>query len=263
VKAALLVLAGSVLACSRLLLAAGQPQVVNSHFETRAFSGDLASQLRGAAPQWFAYEIKTLRQDDSGYCNSDGTRIIPQPIHLEGTDRAAVYFRIANNQVEKIHVYRIDCGIDAGGLGLVWLTGVPAQASLAYLQKQVDGTLANDAIFAISRHDDPLAIDDLVEDAKRSAVAHTREQALFWLAQRAGSKASATIVDAIQNDPDTQVKKHAVFALSQLPKEEGVPKLIEVARSQRNREVRKQAFFWLGQSGDPRALAYISEVLAK
>jgi len=54
-----------------------------------------------------------------------------------------------------------------------------------------------------------------------------------------------------------------VFALSQLPRDEGVPKLIEVARSQKNPEVRKQAFFWLGQSHDPRALAFIEEILAK
>ena len=70
-------------------------------------------------------------------------------------------------------------------------------------------------------------------------------------------------MNAIQNDPDTEVKKKAVFALSQLPKDDGVPKLIEVARTQRNPEVRKQAFFWLGQSGDPRALAFIEQVLTK
>jgi hypothetical protein len=42
-----------------------------------------------------------------------------------------------------------------------------------------------------------------------------------------------------------------------------VPKLIEVAQTQRNPEVRKQAFFWLGQTHDPRALAYIEDVLTK
>jgi HEAT repeat protein len=90
-----------------------------------------------------------------------------------------------------------------------------------------------------------------------------RGQALFWLAQKAGQRASATSVDAIRNDPDTEVKKRAVFALSQLPKDDGVPKLIDVARTQKNPEVRKQAFFWLGQSQDPRALQFIEQVLAK
>ncbi len=196
---------------------------------------------------------------DNDSCNGH----ISQPVYLEGSDRAAVYFRVVNDQVEKIQVHSMNCEIDAGGLPVVWLTGVSVQASLAYLQKQVGGHLANGAIFAISRHDDPRAIDLLIQDANNDALPHTRSQALFWLAQRAGARASAAIVDAIVNDPDTQVKKHAVFALSQLPKDEGVPKLIEVAQTQRNPEVRKQAFFWLGQSHDPRALTFIETIFAK
>jgi len=57
------------------------------------------------------------------------------------------------------------------------------------------------------------------------------------------------------------VKKKAVFALTQMPAGQGVPLLIQVARSNQNAAVRKQAMFWLGQSKDPRALAYIEEVL--
>ncbi len=83
------------------------------------------------------------------------------------------------------------------------------------------------------------------------------------MAQKAGARAAAAITDAIQNDPNTEVKKRAVFALSQLPKDEGVPKLIDIARTQRNPEVRKQAFFWLGQSKDPRAIAFIEQVLTR
>jgi hypothetical protein len=242
-----------------VLAASAQPPVVDGRIETRAFTGDLDSQLRGAGPAWFGYEIKTMRQSGDNYCNGRTS----QPIHLEGSDRAAIYFRVLNNQVEKIHVYALGCEVDAGGLPVVWLMGVPAQVSLAYLQKQVGGRLADNAIFAISRHDDPQAIDLLIRDAKSESLPHTREKALFWLAQRAGARASAAIVDAIVNDPDTQVKKRAVFALSQLPKDDGVPKLIEVARTQRNPDVRKQAFFWLGQSNDPRALAFIETVLTK
>ena len=103
----------------------------------------------------------------------------------------------------------------------------------------------------------------LIEAAKYDSSSHVRSQALFWLAQKAGKQAAATIENAIENDPDTGVKKRAVFALSQLPKDEGIPKLIEVARNQRNPEVRKQAFFWLGQSNDPRALAFVEQILAR
>ena len=85
----------------------------------------------------------------------------------------------------------------------------------------------------------------------------------FWLAQKAGKKATGAITDAIENDPETDVKKKAVFALSQLPKDESVPQLIHVADTNSNPAIRKEAFFWLGQSHDPRALAYLEQVLRR
>jgi hypothetical protein len=42
-----------------------------------------------------------------------------------------------------------------------------------------------------------------------------------------------------------------------------VPLLIGVAKTNKNPAVRKQAMFWLGQSHDPRALAYLEDVLTK
>jgi HEAT repeat protein len=90
-----------------------------------------------------------------------------------------------------------------------------------------------------------------------------REQALFWLAQKAGAKVAGVIGSAAENDPDTEVKKKAVFALTQLPPDQGVPMLIKVAQTNRNPEVRKQAFFWLGQSHDARALDFITRVLTE
>jgi hypothetical protein len=236
------------------LVAQNAPAVKNGQVETRAFSGNLAAQLKSDRATWFGYAIKTQRKTDN-WC--DGQH--QSPIQLEGSDTAEVLLRVENNQVEKLKLYSLDCALDAGGLPFVWLTGVSAEASLGYLK-----TLPTDsAIFAISQHAGPEATDILIDEAKNNQSTHVREQALFWLAQRAGAKAAAAIVNAIVNDPDTGVKKKAVFALSQLPHDEGVPKLIEVAKTQRNPEVRKQAFFWLGQTHDPRALAYIEDVLTK
>ncbi len=237
-----------------LLAAQAPPAVKNGVMETWPFSGGLAAQLKSGPPAWFGYEIKTERKTEQ-WC--DGQQ--QSPIQLEGSDRAAVLLRVENNQVEKLKVYSLQCALDAGGLPFVWLTGVGAEASLAYLKDlQNEG-----AIFAISQHAGMQATDILIDEAKNNKSAHWREQALFWLAHRAGAKAAAAIVDAITNDPNTEVKKKAVFALSQLPAGEGVPKLIEVASTQRNPEVRKQAFFWLGQSHDERAIRYIEDVLTK
>ena len=67
----------------------------------------------------------------------------------------------------------------------------------------------------------------------------------------------------VEDDPETDVKKRAVFALSQLPKDDSVPQLIHVADTNSNPVVRKEAFFWLGQSQDPRALAFLEQVLKR
>jgi HEAT repeats len=328
-----------------MLFAQNAPPLANAQLENRAFSGNLDSQLRSTAPAWFGYQIKTVRENESCCWNDsnrgcwleDDSRHRTEgfrsngPVHLEGSNSAAVLFRVANNQIEKIQLYSMSCPLDAGGLRFVWLTGVPAQASLAELrQVAISNTtdhLTDSAVFAIAQHDDPQAdtilnqfttpnepdrlrekvafwlgtsrgasgirrlqemvkndpsdrvrdkvvfalsvskqpegLSTLIQVAKTDPSPHVRSQAIFWLAQKAGKQAAATIVDAIQNDPNTEVKKKAVFALSQLPKDDGIPKLIEVARTQKNPEVRKQAFFWLGQSGDPRALAFIEQVLTK
>ena len=117
--------------------------------------------------------------------------------------------------------------------------------------------------FDFSQNSDPGAEDELLHMAKFDSEARVRGQALFWIAQKAGKRATAAITDAIQNDPETNVKKKAVFALSQLPKDEGVPQLIHVADTNSNLAIRKEAFFWLGQSQDPRALAYLEQILKK
>jgi hypothetical protein len=117
--------------------------------------------------------------------------------------------------------------------------------------------------FDFSQNSDPGAEDELLHMAKFDPDTKVRGQALFWIAQKAGKHATAALTDAIQNDPETDVKKKAVFALSQLPKDESVPQLIHVADTNTNLTVRKEAFFWLGQSQDPRALAYLEQVLKK
>ena len=129
--------------------------------------------------------------------------------------------------------------------------------------KSTDTEFRAKLAFDFAQNSDPGAEDELLSMAKSDPEAKVREQAIFWVAQKAGKKAVAAITDAIQNDPETEVKKKAVFALSQLPKDEGVPQLIHVADTNSNPAVRKDAFFWLGQSHDPRALAYLEQILKR
>ena len=136
--------------------------------------------------------------------------------------------------------------------------------ALRSLEKNTSETAFREKLpFDFSQNSDPAAEDELLHMAKSDPDPKVREQALFWLAQKAGKKATAALTDAIQNDPETDVKKKAVFALSQLPNDESVPQLIRVADTNSNPAVRKEAFFWLGQSHDPRALAYLEQILKR
>jgi HEAT repeat protein len=110
---------------------------------------------------------------------------------------------------------------------------------------------------------DPAAVDDLIGMAKSDKDVGAREQAIFWVGQKAGKKAVAMLKDTVENDPEVGVKKKAVFALSQLPKDEAVPELLHVAQTNSSPTVRKEAIFWLGQTHDPRALEYFEQILEK
>jgi len=55
--------------------------------------------------------------------------------------------------------------------------------------------------FDFAQNSDPCAQDELIHMAKFDSEAKVRGQALFWIAQKAGKLAAATITDAIQNDP--------------------------------------------------------------
>ena len=196
----------------------------------------------------------------------DGSRIV-----LEPPTEFLILARVENGVVMRLRTFTPDCDVDAGNMPVVWLTDVRAEDSVTWLSdliktagdKERTSRVADPALTALSLHTAPGALTALIRFAKEADSSKVRGQALFWLAQRAGEQALATISNAIIDNPDTEVKKKAVFALSQMPKDEGVPKLIEVARTNRNPAVRKQAYFWLGQTNDPRATAFFEEILKK
>jgi HEAT repeat protein len=263
-----------------LVAAAGRafaqpPSVENGTLDVQPLNGALDRELetlvgRTTDPMWVGYAVATNPRGDDGGCWTSrdgfpGRRV--GPVKLEGDDRLFVLYRIADRRIDRIRFSPADCPLDAGGLTIRWLTGVPAAASIDWLTRFASGDgarrLRNQAVVAIALHADPPALDRLLSLARDGKDARLRGDALFWVAQRAGAKALHAVSNAIDNDPDTEVKKKAVFALSQMPKDEGVPKMIEVARTNRNPEVRRQAMFWLGQSGDPRALRFFEDVLRK
>ncbi len=89
-----------------------------------------------------------------------------------------------------------------------------------------------------------------------------RAEAVYWYPQRAGVAGAAATLAIIDKDPDDSVKTRAVSGLSRLPNDQGVPTLIDLAKAPKSSvAVRKQAVSALGQSKDPRAVAYLEQLL--
>lgn len=173
---------------------------------------------------------------------------------------------IADGQPIALRAYvggRWRTGTDITDLGIV-----PAKDAVDYLLDDLaraDGKVAGEAIFPSTIADSVTVWPRLLALAKdESRTKSVRTQAVFWVSQAAGEKATAGLVDVVGDAAaDRDVRLQAVFALSQRPKDEGIPALLDVAKGSKDPKIRKQAIFWLGQSGDPRAVAYFESVLVK
>jgi hypothetical protein len=239
---------------------------VTRHAGSDALQREFAAITRDdAGPLWIGYAVRSRERSQGDGCYDwRGPRPVT-PVKLEGSPDLFVLYRVEAQMVGRIQIAPAECPLDLGGLTLHWLTNVSGSASVDWLgtftRGEASRTVASNAVVAMALHGDASAVDRLVALAKDGPDRQTRSTALFWVSQRAGERAAATITESIERDPDAQVKRQAVFALSQLPHDESVPRLIDLAKNNRNPEVRKQAMFWLGQSQDPRALTFFEEVL--
>lgn len=247
---------------------AAQAPVVNAVFERRPASADFGRDVQGAAarttPAWIGYRVPIARRSDATLQSADccGRCRLAPPADL------VVLARVQQGSVLEVRPLAVDCDMDAGGMPLIWFDGVSADASVAWLATLVASPpggstkVAQSALVAVAQHAGQTAVAALVKFGQTGST-QARGQALFWLAQRAATEALPAIDLALQKDPDTEVKKQAVFALSRFPNGEGIPKLMDVARTHTNIEVRRQAMFWLGQSKDPRALDFFTQILLR
>jgi HEAT repeat protein len=238
------------------------PSVSNTRFESRAFSGDLAAQIRAGSAAWFGYAVRTIPREGPN-CDREmlSGRSYLTTVHLEAPPTVDVVFRVENNVVQKIGVYSTDCSLDSGGLPFVWITDVAAKASLAYLQTLVsasgeDHTL-DSAVLAISVHADPQADAILEQLARPASAQRIREKAIFWLGANRGARGAAVLKNILETDPSEQIRDKAIFALSISKQPDALDPIIRAAHNDSSPHVRAQALFWLGQKAGERAAAAI------
>jgi hypothetical protein len=130
------------------------------------------------------------------------------------------------------------------------------------LYPRLSQQLRDNVFLAVSRSDGSRAsrwLAGVATDANETE--HTREQAMFWLGQGRGP--TADLVRLYDKLDEPSLRTHYTFVLSQRRDSEALDKLIDIAQHDRDKSVRHQALFWLGQSKDPRALAFIRDLVTR
>jgi len=269
----------SVLLFAPLLFA--QPRVQNAQTETRPISGTLSAAITSIAaqeanPVWVAYAVPEVAGERNQCCWNNGISgcglepaAFGQPVQmpagttvrLEPAGEFHILVRIANKQVEKIRTYSVDCGLDAGGLKFIWLTGVNPAQSIAFLESQMtptaDGKMIanNNLITAVGLHRDPAA--DAVLDRLTLATRpeDTRRQAAYALGAYRGRHGFESVSKILKEDTSDRVREQAIQALTANKDPDAIPLVTKTAREDKSARIRGQALFWLAQ----RAAKTISE----
>jgi len=279
------------------LLWAQQPRISNAKLDARAVAAGLEREVQSIAaaqngPAWVGYGVRAVPGQHQMCCYSSfedgagnrccrgcalegargGTTVsgATGPIQLEGAGDIFVLFRIENHAVERIRTFSADCDLDAGGLPVHWLTGVPAAESVVFLTKFAreageDGRgshrRSESALTAIALHADPAADQALETFVTPGQPESLREKATFWLGSARGRRGYEVLRRLVTQDSSDRVREKAIFGLSVSKEPEAVPAMIEVAKNDRSAHVRGQALFWLAQKAGQKAAAAISAAI--
>jgi len=271
----------------------GQPQVMNAVFETRALTRDLSTTVQqiaaeGGKPLWIAYNVEEIAGNHSICCgNSDnrdrwdcgtcslenehgntmGSRHQGGTVNLERGGQLVVLQRVADKHVMKIRMASEDCRLDAGGLRVVWLTGVKAEESVGLLAKYVnaedfrgygDHGMSEQALSVIALHADASADRAFASFVAPAQPAGLREKAAFWLGAARGQKGLTLLKQMAKNDPSPDVRAKVSFALYVSGDPEAVDEMIRMAHDDESAHVREQALFWLAQKAGKKAAGAIT-----
>jgi len=93
--------------------------------------------------------------------------------------------------------------------------------------------------------------------------AKVRSEAVYYTVLRGGAPTIPEAVSIAGSDPDDSVRKRAVTAIGRLAPDVSTAPLIQLARTSTNAAVRKEAVSVLSTSKDPRAMAFMDELLKR
>jgi hypothetical protein len=269
------------------------PRVENAKVETRGVTGTLAGTLADlekstTKPTWVGYSVRMVAGErtmccgnyesrgqscgkceleshrdhwtDSGNAKNSGTA------KLEGGDELIVLFRLQDRGITRVNVASDNCVLDAGGLPLVWLTGVQAAESVAvlseFVRKNYAGeherdSIGNEALTALALHEGSAAFAALESFIAPAQPEELRKQAAFWMGAARGKEGFVVLQRLAKNDPSTEMRAHVAFALFVSKEPAALGEIIRMAHEDESGHVRGQAIFWLAQKAGKRAMGAI------
>jgi hypothetical protein len=281
-----------------VVVRADQSQFVNAKVETRSVSQNIQSTVaqiaaESAQPVWIAYEVPAIpnegtsccgqiyhdgHTDYCGTCNLEhehGELIHVQSseknkdgatVKLENDSNLMILYRLDQKQVMRIRMASSNCTLDAGGLRVIWLTGVKPEDSVNYLASFVKeennnghrDNLSEQSLSAIAQHADASADRLFATFVAPNQPEWLRDKTSFWLGVSRSKSGLALLEKMAKDDPSQDVRAKVAFALSLSHEPAAVDDMIHIAKDDPQAHVRSQALFWLAQKAGQKASAAIT-----
>ncbi len=272
-------------------------QLINAKTETRAASADFPAQLKDIVrsqeqPAWVGYSVPAVEGNHQMCCGSynddemnvcgacrledqngstsirtDGSKT-SGTVKLEGPRQLVVMLRAEHGMVGRIRTFSEDCQLDAGGLPVVWLTGVSASQSVAALTEFVtSGTdaegdnVANSALVAIALSGDPSADKALENFVAASQPEKRRERAAFWMGAARGHSGYEELQKLAREDSSDELRAKVAFDLFVSHDPAATDEIIRMAKDDQSSRVREQAIFWVAQKAGQKAEATLTAAI--
>lgn len=259
---------------------AAQPRIVNGSVTTQAVGSDLAASAAAAAREadvvWVGYAVpaneagrESCRHSwrdgvpsrrvtlEGGSSHVVRNTAAPDTVYLEGASEIGVFVRFQAGAFSRAVASSLDCEIDAGGRAVIWLTGVDARQSLAWLPSLATGDDGSSAgrdgvLAAIAFHDDAEGDAVLERLAMSGPSPKVRQSAVFWMGAARGAPGLAGLKRIFDRHTDDKLREQVVFAVSVSKEPGGIDLLLKAARDDRQARVRGAALFWLAQKAGAR-----------
>ena len=277
------------------IVAAQQPKVVNTQFNSEPAGGGLSATLarlqRSTQPLWVGYEMPALPRTNFSACSDFGDASqseegccgeyqLESPrsgsLARDGVSNAQkpspasmyVLLRLDHGAIVKVRPANAGCRLNAGGIPFTWLTDVQPDDSVAFLAKLAarpedseDKRATDDALVTLSMHASPAATAALASLAGPSNPPHLREKSAFWLGAQRGHEGFQVLQQLLTKEQDPKLREKLAFDLSINPDPAAIDELLKMAHSDANPQVRGQAIFWLAQKAGKKAGATITAAI--